>query len=56
MEKDPTGLNEEDALKLENKQLKAQLEILKKYQEIERSWSHKSLYKSRGAIFNTQNY
>jgi hypothetical protein len=43
--KGPAGLSEKDVLKQENKQLKAQLEILKKYQEIERSWSHKSLYK-----------
>jgi transposase len=38
-------LSELDQLKLKNKQLETQLEILKKYQEIERSWSRKSLYK-----------
>ena len=34
-------LSELEQLKLKNKQLEAQLEILKKYQEIERSWSQK---------------
>lgn len=38
-------LSELEQLRLKNKQLETQLEILKKYQEIERSWSHKSLYK-----------
>lgn len=32
-------LSELEQLKLKNKQLETQLEILKKYQEIERSWS-----------------
>lgn len=36
-------LSEVEQLRLKNKQLETQLEILKKYQEIERSWSQKSL-------------
>jgi transposase len=38
-------MSELEELKLKNKQLEAQLAIIKKYQEIERSWSHKSLSK-----------
>jgi transposase-like protein len=38
-------LSELEQLKLKNKQLETQLEILKKYQEIERGWSHESFYK-----------
>jgi transposase len=36
-------LSELEQLKLKNKQLETQLEILKKYQEIGRSWSQRSL-------------
>lgn len=36
-------LSEVEQLKLKNKHLETQLEILKKYQEIERSWSRKLL-------------
>jgi transposase-like protein len=36
-------LSELEQLKLKNKQLETELEILKKYQEIERSWSRRSL-------------
>lgn len=36
-------LSELEQLKIKNKQLETQLEILKKYREIERSWSQKSL-------------
>lgn len=39
--KGPDGLSEVEELKRTNKQLETQLEILKKYQEIERSWSPK---------------
>lgn len=35
--------SELEQLKLKNKQLETQLEILKKYQEIERSWSRRLL-------------
>jgi transposase-like protein len=38
-------LEEIEQLRLRNKQLEVQLDILKKYQEIERSWSRKSLSK-----------
>ncbi|ARW45623.1 hypothetical protein S100141_04371 [Bacillus licheniformis] len=38
-------MSELEELKLKNKQLEAQLAIIKKYQEIERSWSHESLSK-----------
>jgi hypothetical protein len=34
-----------ELLKRQNEQLKMELEILKKYQEIERSWDPKSLFK-----------
>lgn len=36
--KGPEGLTEVEQLKRENQHLQIQLEILKKYQEIERSW------------------
>lgn len=39
--KGPGGLSEVDELRRRNKQLEMQLDILKKYQEIERSWSRK---------------
>ncbi len=35
--------SELEELELKNRQLETQLEILKKYQEIERRWSQKSL-------------
>lgn len=38
-------LSELEQLKLKNKQLETQVEILKKYQEIERGWSQKLFYK-----------
>ncbi len=39
--KGPDVLSEVDELRRKNKQLEMQLDILKKYQEIERSWSRK---------------
>jgi transposase len=42
-DKETGDLSEVEQLKLKNKHLETQLEILKKYQEIERSWSRKSL-------------
>jgi transposase-like protein len=43
--KGPEDLSEMELLKRQNEQLKMELEILKKYQEIERSWDPKSLFK-----------
>ena len=43
--KESEEMSELEELKLKNKQLEAQLAIIKKYQEIERSWSHESLSK-----------
>lgn len=40
--KGPDGLTELEQLKRKNQHLEIQLEILKKYQEIERSWYQKS--------------
>ncbi|MFC0416493.1 hypothetical protein ACFFHH_13650 [Cytobacillus solani] len=39
--KGPDGLSEVEELRRRNKQLETQLEILKKYQEIERRWSRR---------------
>jgi transposase len=43
--KGPDDLSELEAERIKNKRLEAQLEILKKYQEIERSWSQRLLFK-----------
>lgn len=41
--KGPEGLSELEELKRRNQQLEVQVEILKKYREIERSWSQRLL-------------
>lgn len=36
-----TGINEMEQLKMQNRQLEAHLEILKKYKELKRRWCQK---------------